>query len=214
MRRGLALRFGGVAIAVLCSLAAVVLPAVIPSAWAETLPTPVIMVVDPQAAMQQSKAGQQVRAMHDQYRQTFQHDLDQSRKALSADEANLVKQKPVLSQDVFQQKARDFDQRVIQFNQRFQKMNLAIENSYRAAMTELGQAFARITAEVANEEGANLVLPVQQVVLHDPRMDLTKKVIERMDAKVPSVTFPVPATEGDDAATGQTDAVPDKTSKK
>jgi outer membrane protein len=210
MRWALAHRCGGALVLLVCLLATPWMPA-----RADPLPAPVIMVVDPQLVMQQSKAGQQVRAMHDQYRQTFQRDLDASRKTLSADESALVKQKSALSQDIFQQKARAFDQRVIQFNQKFQKMNLAIENSYRAAMNELGQAFARVTAEVASKEGANLVLPVQQVVLHDPRMDLTKTVIERMDIEVPSVTFPPPAMDGGEAVTtGPSESMPGIDSKK
>ncbi|MDA8231250.1 MAG: OmpH family outer membrane protein [Magnetospirillum sp.] len=164
------------------------------------LPQSVIIVVDPQAAMQQSKAGQAIRVEHDKYRQKYQTEFETIRKSLTEDGNDLAKQKPVMKQEIWQKKARAFDQRVYEFNQRYQSANLAVEKSYREAMGELGQAFADVTAEVANEVGANLVLPIQQVVLHDPRMDMTKAVIERMNRKYPSVTFPVPVIKADSAA--------------
>jgi Skp family chaperone for outer membrane proteins len=169
---------------------------------APLLPVPLVMVVDSQAAMQQSKAGQGVRLQHDRYRQSFQDVLEAKRKALAETETELMKQKPVLNQETWQRQARDFEKQVVEFNQRYQKANLSVEKSYRAAMADLSRAFAQITAEVAGETGANLVLPIQQVILHDPRMDMTKVVIQRMDEKFPSVPFPPPEIE--------TDATPQK----
>jgi outer membrane protein len=170
---------------------------------ARALPVPMVMVVDPQQVLQQSKAGQTLRTEHDRYQQSFQVDLESSRKALSEIEADLMKQKPVLSQDSWQQKGRDFEQKVVELNKRFQKANLAVETSYRSAMGELTRDFGQITEEVAAEAGANLVLPLQQVVVHDPRMDMTQAVIERMDRKFPSVIFPPPVFETDrNPATG------------
>lgn len=193
MPAALARRLGGAVLAVVLSSVSW-FPAV---AAGPSLPVPVIMVVDPQAAMLQSKAGKLVRAEHERYRQSLQNELEAGRKALTETESELMKQKSVLTQDAWQQKARSFDKRVMEFNQHFQKVNLAVEKSYRAAMADLGRAFAEVTAEVANEVGSNLVLPMQQVVLHDPHMDLTAAVIERMNTKYPSVSFPPPAVEGE-----------------
>ncbi|MBI5164118.1 MAG: OmpH family outer membrane protein [Magnetospirillum sp.] len=160
------------------------------------VPAPVIVVVDAQAAMQQSAAGQGLRSQHDQYRQSYQNEFDVSRKSLKEAENDLLRQKPTLSAEAWQVKAREFEQKVFEFNQRFQKANQAVEKSYRAATGDLGRAFTQVTEEVAGELGANLVLPSQQVVLQHPRMDITKTVIERLNRKFPSVTFPAPVIDG------------------
>ena len=161
------------------------------------LPTPVIMVVDPQAVLQRSKAGKAIRAQHDHYLQAMQSEMDANRKALKDTEAELMQQKAVLPQDTWQQKARDFEQRVVELNQRYQKGAMAVEKSYRTAIASLTRAFDQVTEEVAGEVGCNLILPIQQVVLHDPRMDLTSAIIERMDRKFPSIDFPTPETEAE-----------------
>lgn len=170
-----------------------------PAAAKPFIPSPVIVVVDPQAALQQSKAGQAIRAAHDKYLQGFEGELQSGRKSLSDTESELAKQKGTVPFDDWQKRAQAFDQRVVEFNQKFQKINLAVEKSYRTAMTELGHDFTQVTAEIANEMGATLVLPIQQVILHDPRMDLTKAVIERMDKRYPSITFPPPDFDADQA---------------
>ena len=56
-------------------------------------------------------------------------------------------------------------------------------------------AILNITGEIANEMGANLVLPKQQVVLHEPRMDVTSQVIERLNRRMPNINFPEPVIE-------------------
>lgn len=173
------------------------------------LPNPVVMVIDVQAAMQQSAAGKDIMAKRDQYLQSFQSDVEKNRKALKVAEDELVKQKTSLPQDVWQQKAREFEQKVFDFNQHFQKTNVAVEKSFRAAMAELSHSLAIVTEEVAAESGANLVLPKSQIFLHDPAMEMTDTVIERLNRKYPTVTFPVPAVDGEASA-----ATPAKTTNK
>ena len=164
------------------------------------LPTPVIMVVDPQAAVQKSLAGIAIRQQHDKLLQGFDADLQAGRKTLGEAEAELSRKKATMSVEEWQKQAQEFNQRVAEFNQKFQKINLAVDKSYRTAMTELGRAFTEVTAQVAAESGVNLVLPIQQVVLHDPRMDLTKSVLDLLDKKYPSIVFPPPEVDAEPTA--------------
>lgn len=173
----------------------------LPAAAAEPapgkLPVPSVMVVDVQAALQQSLAAKSLRAQRDQYLQGFQADLDKNRAALKEMETELVKQKSAMAPDIWQQKARTFEQQVFEFNQRFQRSNQAVDKSFRTAMGELSDALAQVTEELAGELGANLVLPKSQIFLHDPRMEVTQQVIDRLNKKYPSVNFPAPTVEGE-----------------
>jgi len=173
-------------------------------AWAETapgkLPTATVMVLDVQAALQQAVASKAARAQRDHYLQSFQAELEANRKSLKDTETDLVRLKPTMAAEAWQQKARAFEQQVYEFNQRFQRNNQAVEKSFRAAMSELSDALAQVAEEVAGENGANLVLPKSQIFLHDPRMEMTQTVIERLNKKHPSVNFPAPVVDGEPAA--------------
>jgi len=156
------------------------------------VPAPVIVVVDLQAVVQQTKAGQGIKQQHDKFLQSYETEIRTTRKELSDEEAELSRQKNTLSMPDWQKRAQAFDQRLSSFNQKFNKITQAVDKSYIAAMNELGRSITRVTSDVATEIGANLVLPKTQVILHDPLMDMTKNVIDRMDEKYPSVAFPPP----------------------
>lgn len=183
--------------AILAIQLALALPAMAAETAPGKLPVPSVMVVDVQAALQQSSAAKALRAQRDQYLQGFQSELDKNRAALKEIENELVKQKNAMAPEMWQQKARSFEQQVFEFNQRFQRSNQAVDKSFRTGMSELSDALAQVTEELAGELGANLVLPKSQIFLHDPRMEVTQQVIERLNKKYPSVNFPAPAVEGD-----------------
>lgn len=182
--------------AVLAIQLACAVPALAETAPAK-LPVPTVMVVDVQAALQQSLAAKSLRSQRDQYLQGFQTELDKNRAALKDIENELVKQKSAMAPEIWQQKARSFEQQVYEFNQRFQRSNQAVDKSFRTGMGELSDALAQVTEELAGELGANLVLPKSQIFLHDPRMEVTQQVIERLNKKFPAVNFPAPTVEGD-----------------
>lgn len=163
------------------------------------LPTAVVMVVDVQAALQQSLAAKELRSQRDLYMQSFQSELEKSRASLKETENDLIKQKAAMAPDIWQQKARAFEKQVFEFNQRFQRNSQAVDKSFRSGMSQLSDALAQVSEELAGELGANLVLPKSQIFLHDPRMEVTRQVIERLNTKYPSVKFPTPSVEGEGA---------------
>ena len=161
------------------------------------IPNVVIVVVDAQAVMQTSRAGQGIRQQHEKYLQTYEKDVQATRKELTEAEAAINRAKASTPFEEWQKRAQAFDLRLNTFNQKYGRLNQAVEHSYIAAMNELGKDVEQVMGEVATELGASLVLPTQQVILHDPRMNVTKQVIERMDAKFPSIPFPVPNPDGE-----------------
>jgi Skp family chaperone for outer membrane proteins len=172
------------------------------------VPTPVVIVVDMQAAQRDSAAAQALRTQRDQVMQKFQSEFEATRKSLKETETALIAEKSATSPEAWQVKARAFEQQVAEFNRRYQAVLQAVEKSYTTAMNQVMQAFVRVTEEVANEYGANLVLQKQQVFLHDPRMDVTSIVVERLNKALPSITMPAPAIESESAA------APKKTGRK
>jgi outer membrane protein len=155
----------------------------------------VIIIVDVQMAQRESLAGKALIAQRDKYQQTFQADFNSTRQQLQASDQELAKQKGVIPQDAYDQKAKALEQQVIAFQRKTQLAVRALEKSTEAAAAEMMNAILNITGEIANEMGANLVLPKQQVVLHEPRMDVTPMVIERLNRKMPVVNFPVPVVD-------------------
>lgn len=154
-----------------------------------------VIIVDIQQAQRESQPGRDLAGRRDKYQQDFQNEFTSARQSLQRQDQELAKQKGTMSQEAYDQKVKALEQQVMAFQRRTQVAVRALEKSTDTAMSELMNAILTITGEIASEMGANLVLPKQQVVLHEPRMDVTAQVIERLNRRHPTVTFPVPQME-------------------
>jgi len=159
------------------------------------LVTPVIVIVDVQQAQRESAAGRALMSQRDKYQQQFQTDFNATRHQLQVSDQDLARQRGTMPQELYDQKVKDLEQQVVAFQRRTQVAVRALEKSTEAASGELMNTILTITGELAGEMGANLVLPKQQVVLHEPGMDVTAQVIDRLNRRLPTLTFPVPVVD-------------------
>lgn len=159
----------------------------------ETKPvSTIIIVVDTNRIQRDSLAGKAIVEQREKYQQAFSAEFDAQRRQLQKDEMELAKQKNLLSQQAFEQRTRAFTEEVASFQRRYQAAIKALENSAAKAHNELQRITIETTSELASEVGAGLVLHKQTVFLHDERMDVTDRVIERINSRTPTVAFPPP----------------------
>lgn len=154
-----------------------------------------IIIVDVQQAQRESQAGKALISQRDRYQQSFQADFNTTRQRLAASDQALARQKGTMSPEAYDQKVKELEQQVVGFQHRTQMVVRALEKASETAAAELMNAILSATGEIASERGATLVLPKQQVVLHEPNMDITAQVIERVNRRLPNITFPEPVVE-------------------
>lgn len=181
--------------AVLAILLAAAVPARAQNAGAALTP-PVVIVVDTNRIQRDSLAGKMIVTQREKYQQSFQAEFEASRKQLQQAETDLAKQKASMSAQAFEAQARAFNEEVASFQRRYQSAIRALDKSTAAAQAELQRVTIETTSEVGAEMGAGLVLHKQNVFLHDERMEVTEKVIERINKRLPSVNFPPPVLDG------------------
>lgn len=181
--------------AVLAVLLVVAAPAAAQNAGS-ALSSPVVIVVDTNRIQRDTLAGKAIVAQREKFQQGFQSEFEASRKQLQQAEVDLAKQKGLMTSQAFEDRARAFNEEVAAFQRRYQAAIRALEKSTAAAHSELQKVTIETTSEVASELGAGLVLHKQNVFLHDERMDVTDKVIERINKRLPTVNFPAPVVEG------------------
>lgn len=167
-----------------------------PPRAASGLAAPVVIVVDLNRVQRDTLAGKQIAAQRDKYQRSFSSEFETTRKQLQQTEQELARQRSALAPEAFQDKARALNEEVAVFQRRFQGAARALDKATAQASNELQKAAINVTSEVASEMGAGLVMHKQHVFLHDERMDVTNIIIERINKRVPSVTFPEPEIEG------------------
>lgn len=159
-----------------------------------SVPAPAIIVIDLQDVVKQSTAGKGIIAQRDKYLQQYQAEFSKQENALRDAEKELARQRTLVSPEAFAEKRQAFEKKVVEAQRKAQERRRGLEESFGKAMSQLNHTLIKVSDELAQEHGANIVLAKNQVFLHDPRMEFTKAAIERLNQRLPAVEFPEPTT--------------------
>lgn len=164
-----------------------------------SLSTPVIGIIDVDQVQLEALAAKAVRTQADKYRQDFQQQGQAEEAALRLQQQSIEQQRKsnALSPDALAEKARAFDTSVADYQRKELARRRAFEKSFNTAMAKVQKAMIDATDKAANAHGANIILPRGQVVLFDPKMNLTGEIIALMDKELPTVDFPAPQIEAE-----------------
>ncbi|CCG06780.1 OmpH family outer membrane protein [Pararhodospirillum photometricum] len=161
------------------------------AALAEDFPNSTVGVIDVQKILADSAAAKQARAERDKYLATYQAQAQKEEKALHDAQAALARETDQGSES-FKKKRQDFEKKVGAFQVRFTTLRQNLDRAMAQSLGEIQDMVIRVSDQVASERSVNLVLYKTQVLLFDPRMNMTDEVLKRVDTNLPKVTFPNP----------------------
>ena len=164
------------------------------------LPAPLAVVVDTVEALNSSKAMVGVREQYGRFEGQFRAQVAADEKVLNDTAKDLERVKTTLGQDAFVERSRSFEKSVMEYRRKSTALRVALEKSNRQAVNQVQQVMIDLIGEIAQQRGANVVLSKTQVILYDPRMEITQQVVEALNRKLPSVSFPTPVPEAEAAA--------------
>src|SRR5579859_6821054 len=147
-----------------------------------------VLIIDLRHIMVDSKAGKTIRGQMQTQYNTYQKQFQQTEQDLIAARQELQRQQSILAQDAFEAKAKEFEQRVADLNQKKQEAQNTLAQAEGQANQTERVAIQEILRGIAAERGANLVLEAGTVMLFDPHNDVSEEVLKRLDQKLPSVT--------------------------
>jgi Skp family chaperone for outer membrane proteins len=169
------------------------------AAWgagtAQQMQPTVIAVVDTQLLVRESAAGKDIAQQVEQLRTKYQADIDQRQNALRAEEEELRRQRTILAPEVFADKQRVFGQKVGAMQKYVQDATRLVDQSVAKSMNEIERAILTILSEIREQHGFTLVLDKSQVLYGMKAMDLTPKVLEKLDQKLTKVPVQLPAQQ-------------------
>ncbi len=163
-------------------------------AQAEKRPTPVLGIVDTDLLLQESLAAKGVRLERDKFATTYQNEVKEMEDKLRAEDEELAQQRNVLAPDVFQTRAQEFQQKLAAFQTQVKDKQERLDFSFQQSMQEIGQTIMLVVQEVSKENGFNAVMARNQLMIFDPGMDITKLVMDKLNARMATVAFQNPET--------------------
>jgi Skp family chaperone for outer membrane proteins len=179
-------------LAVPAMLAAAVAVCSAPARPARAADPAVAIVIDFQTVVRNSAAAQAVQRQIDEVRQSYQDEFGAIEEDLRELEAELTAQRNVMPPDRFVERRREFEQRVTEAQREAQVRRAELDEALNTAMDRIRDELVAIVAEIAEEQGANVVLNRSQVILFDQSLEFSEEALERLDEALPSIELDAP----------------------
>jgi Skp family chaperone for outer membrane proteins len=173
-------------------LAAIGLVFTVPAMAQNNGDTQTIAVMDMQALLQNSTAADSIQSQLNAKRDEFQQTIQAEEAELQSAEEELSRQQSVLSEEEFAKKRQEFQRQVAEFQRTVQQRRQQLDQAYANALTKLRNDILELTADVSEEDGIDIVLSRQQVVIADKDIDITDMVMTRLNETVTEIDVTIP----------------------
>lgn len=149
---------------------------------------PVILIVDRQQLVTQTKAGKTIPAQAEALKKNVEKELEAEAGKLKKEIENFQKNASLMSDEVRQKTEQDLQVRS-QYGlpQRVQIMEQAFSASVQNAQGQILVESQPILKEIVDKRGATILLDRSAVMYAAPETNVTQEVIAALDKKLPSV---------------------------
>ena len=141
-----------------------------------------ILAFDRARIIAQSEMGVALEAEIEAERAALLAENDQIYADLEAEEQEISDQRKMMSEEAFRARAAEFDAKVTEVRAQQDEKAQAVQRLYDSALEEMETEMNTVLTRVARDLGAVVVFERQQVYLMSGSIDVTKVVIDRLDA--------------------------------
>lgn len=148
-----------------------------------------IAVVNIAAVMEKSTAVKKANDELEAKRNQYQKEITSEEEVLRKSEADLAKQKGILSKEDLSEKQKKFIDQINQARKDVQQRKGKLDKAYREVLVKVRVSVREIVAELAKEKGFNIALPTEPLIFASGDLDITDEVTSRLNSKLPSVAL-------------------------
>jgi outer membrane protein len=152
-----------------------------------------ICVVSSGSLLGDSAVGRSIDARMKQLLASVQAELSTEQNALETENKSLEAASKAATtaaaKSALQTRAQTFQTRYENFQRKGQLREAELRQTQAKAVARVGDTARPLIRQVANTKGCGLVLDSNAVADANPSMDITRQVIQQLDAKMPSMTF-------------------------
>lgn len=146
-----------------------------------------IAVLDVQALLSRSKAAETIQEQARKKAQAFEKDIVAEDEALKKQGEKLQEDMSSMTREEFLAERAKFAESVQEKQQEVAKERAGLNRAVAQAEGKLRDEIVQITAEMAEEEGYDLVVSRQNVVLVSKDIDITDRVMETLNKRVKKI---------------------------
>lgn len=146
-----------------------------------------IAIIDVQKIMTKSMAARSAQEQMDKKKKEYEDEIKAQEEKLQKTEKELSSQQSVLAKDVFQKKAQEFKQKVVEVQRKVNSRDQQLKTASNKAGATIQSNVVDIIKDMAKEKGFTIVLPASQTLYSDASMDISDEVLKRLDKKLPNL---------------------------
>jgi len=151
-----------------------------------------VAIIDVQVILVDAKAVKNIREQITKFGTQFEEEIEKERNKIRTANQELARQRTILSPEAFAEKRRKFEQRVVEVQRLVQQRQRELDKSRNEAMIVLNKAYTEIVWKIANELNLAVILRKSQTAYYIPSLEITRKVLTRLDEKLPTVKVSKP----------------------
>ena len=151
-------------------------------------------VIDTGVIRRNSMAFKDIGAQIAKYRNAIQADIQKDEEALRSANEELARKRAILAPETFAEERRQFEERLVQVQRTVQKRKKGLERVGLEAVKKVEAVLNKIITEVSKELSLGLILRKNQTVLVAKELDITPRVLKRLDTALPSLKVSDPGT--------------------
>lgn len=151
-----------------------------------------VAVLDVQAILRNAKAVKSIRKQITKFGSKFEEEIEKERTEIRKANQELARQRTILSPDVFAEKRRKFEKRVVEVQRLVQKRQRELDKSRNQAMEVVNKTYTKIVSKMANENSLAVIIRKAQTAFSVKGLDITSEILARLDKKLPTVKVAEP----------------------
>ena len=121
----------------------------------------------------------------------YREEEQKKQKEIQKQEEELLRQKSTLTPEAFSDRKNSFEKKVIEFNKYSQNNRKALGKAEKEAVNQIEEEVEKIVKEIIETEKITAVFRKTAVILSDNSIDITQKVVDKLNKNLSSVTIKV-----------------------
>ena len=148
-----------------------------------------IGVVDMKKILSESTAYQSVVEQFEDKRRKHRNSFTKQEDIIRDEETNLLKQKNVLSKEVYADKVKQLNQKINELKSKQAQDVTKFEKDFEKSTNKIQGALVDVLSMIAGKKGLDLVLAKSQVLLVGKEIDITDQAIKELNKVLPKISL-------------------------
>ena len=148
-----------------------------------------IGVVDMKKILGQSTAYQSVVEQFEDIRRKHRNTFTKQEDIIRDEESNLLKQKNVLSKEVYADKVKQLNQKINELKSKQAIDAKKFERDFEKSTNKIQGALVDVLSMIAGKKGLDLVLAKSQVLLVGKEIDITDQAVQELNKVLPKISL-------------------------